>query len=99
MHPIVRRAGALAVAILALMPISSARAMPLPAGNAVLLRYHFVPGQTYAYRMVMNMRMSMSATGAPASASASNETVTNGSMVAYHILRVDASGASDAEMD
>src|SRR5437762_4550636 len=100
MHPTVRRAGALAVAIaiLALMPVSSARAMPLPAGNAVLLRYRFVPGQTYAYRMVMNMRMSMNTTGVPAPASASNETVTMGSMVRYHILRVDASGGADAEV-
>ena len=98
MHPTVRRAGALAAAILALMPVSSARAMALPAGNAVLLRYRFVPGQTYAYRMVMNMRMSMSTTGVPASASASNETVTMGSMVRYHILRVDASGGADAEV-
>jgi hypothetical protein len=91
MHPPLRRAGALAVAVLALMPISSARAMPLSAGNAVLLRYHFVPGQTYAYRMAMDMRMSMSGIE-------SNETVTMGGIVRYHILRVDPSGGAAAEI-
>ena len=68
MHPTFRRAGTLAVAVLALMPISSARAH-LSASQPVLLRYHFVPGQTFAYRMAMDMRMSMSGTGVPASAS------------------------------
>ena len=96
MHPTFRRAGTLAVAVLALMPISSAHAMPLPAGNAVLLRYRFVPGQTYAYRMTMDMRMSMSGTDVPTSAS--NETATMGSIVRYHVLRVDALGGADAEV-
>jgi hypothetical protein len=89
MQSTLRRAGTLA-AVLALMPINSARAMPLSAGNAVLLRYHFVPGQTYAYRMAMDMRMSMSGTEVPASVI--------GSIVRYHILRVDPSGGADAEI-
>src|SRR5919204_6106983 len=97
MHPTFRRAGTLAVAVLALMPISSARAMPLPAGNAVLLRYRFVPGQTFAYHLAINMRMSMSTTGVPVSAS--NETATVSGVVRYHILRVDAAGGADAEMN
>ena len=96
MHPTFRRAGALAAAVLALMPINSARAMPLPAGNAVLLRYRFVPGQTYAYHLAINMRMSMSTTEVPVSAS--NETATVSGVVRYHILRVDAAGGADAEM-
>jgi hypothetical protein len=96
MRPTLRRAGALAAAVLALMPINSARAIPLSAGNAVLLRYRFVPGQTYAYRMAMDMRMSMSGTDVPASAS--DETVTIGGIVRYHILRVDPSGGADAEI-
>jgi hypothetical protein len=94
MHPTRRCAGALAVAILTLTPISCARAMPPAAGNTVLLRYRFVPGQTYAYRLAMNTRMNI--TGVPASAS--NQTVTMGSIVRYHILRVDASGSADAEV-
>jgi parvulin-like peptidyl-prolyl isomerase len=48
MHPPLRRAGALVATALALMPVNSARAIPLPAANAVLLRYRFVPGQTVA---------------------------------------------------
>jgi hypothetical protein len=94
MPPTRRCAGALAVAILALTPISCARAMPLAAGNTVLLRCRFVPGQTYAYRLAMNTRMNI--TGVPASAS--NQTVTMGSIVRYHILRVDASGGAEAEV-
>jgi hypothetical protein len=96
MRPTLRRAGALAAAVLALMPVNSARAIPLSAANAVLLRYRFVPGQTYAYRMAMDMRMSMSGTDVPASAS--NETMTMGGIVRYHILRVDPSGGADAEI-
>jgi hypothetical protein len=73
------------------MPVNSARAIPLSADNAVLLRYRFVPGQTYAYRMAMDMRMSMSGIE-------SNETVTIGGIVRYHILRVDPSEGADAEI-
>jgi hypothetical protein len=52
---------------------------------------HFVPGQTYDYRMAMDMRISMSGIE-------SNETATMGSIVRYHILRVDRSGGADAEI-
>src|SRR5439155_6474490 len=96
MHPTLRAAGALVGAVLALMPSGSARAMHLPADHAVLLPYHFVPDQTYAYRMAMNMRMSMSTAGAPASGSPG--TVTVSSTVHFHILRVDASGGANAEI-
>ena len=40
--------------------VSSARAIPQSAGHAVLLRYRFVPGQTYTYRIA---RATLSSSG------------------------------------
>jgi hypothetical protein len=70
--------------------------MPLSAGNAVLLRYRFVPGQTYAYRVAVNVRMSMSGTGVPAPQG--KESITLSNSVRFHILRADALGGADAKV-
>src|SRR5579883_643950 len=96
MHRIPRRAAVLAVAGLALAPIGQARAMHLSANGAVLLRYHYVAGQSYAYRMTLTMRVSMTGTGV-GSSSASGPIQMTGSL-RYHILRVEPDGSALARV-
>lgn len=91
-----RRALAGVVAALFLGPAASAQAMHLSASNAVLLRYHFTAGESYAYHMAVDMKMSMD--GLTSAGAASAATVTEVGLMRFHILSVDASGGAQAEM-
>lgn len=100
MHLTSRRAGALLVAGLALVPLGSAHAMTPAASAAVKLRYHFVAGQTYNYQVTMQTRV-----GQPNSADGSggagalalllgSGTSTTSGTVHYKVLSVNASGGA-----
>lgn len=88
------RAAALAVAGLALLPLASAHAMHLSANDAVVLRYHFVAGQTYSYRLHLDMKMSMSGAGASLAGMAGGIAANGSGILHYHVLSVDASGGA-----
>lgn len=101
MHLTSRRAGALLVAGLALLPFGSAHAMT-PAGSAaVKLRYHFVAGQTYNYQVSMQTRIgqpngadSNSGGAGPLALLLGSGTSTMTGIVHYKVLSVNASGGA-----
>lgn len=102
MHSILRRRYAVIVAGLVLVPFSSVQAMHLSARDAVMLRYHYAAGQSYAYRSTVVMHLSMEMPGASAGSTAASATKTMTAVVSgisrYHVLHVDASGGAEAEM-
>ncbi len=103
MHMKARRAGVLAITALALLPLGSA---PLGsaqaaqrASSAVLLRYHFVAGQSYAYKVVGSMHVGADTGGGllgqlGLSLAGGARTITISGTVTFKVLKVSSSGSA-----
>lgn len=89
--------GSLAIMGLGLAPGGLVHAAPAAAGGAVALRYHFVAGQRFAYRMNSLMQVSFSVDGAAAATAPGDVALTMSGVITYHILHVDATGGAEAE--
>lgn len=88
--------GSLAIVVLGLAPGGLAHAAPVAVGSARSLRYHFVAGQRFAYRMNSLMQVSFSMDGAAAATAPGDVAISASGLIAYHILHVDATGGAEA---
>lgn len=93
---LIRRAHVAAVLLagIILWPSDAARAAAPLAGRAVVLRYHYVAGQSYADQLTVNMQLSLNGSAMRSAAHAGF--VTTSGLMRVHILRVDSSGTAEA---
>lgn len=89
--------GSLAIMGLGLAPGGLAQATPAAAGRAVALRYHFVAGQRFAYRMSSLTQASFTMDGAAAATAPGDVAISASGVITYRILHVDATGGAEAE--
>jgi hypothetical protein len=99
---ILRYAVALALTGLVLVPLTTAHAMPPlgGGGGAIVLRYHFAPGQHLAYRITATAQVTASATESAALAGGRvirSTTLVSG-LAQERVLSVDATGGATVQV-